>query len=331
MVKYTAGQKMRSAAVFLILLLLFPYIVSVFVNGAYGGEGSDPFRVRVRMQGGGDESEVTEVGWNDYLAGILALELPEGCGEEAAEALTVLIRTRLYRDAGTDEGAAAEEPYLTKEELTEQRGEAGRKIFESYVRAAEATDDTVLMYQDSYAWTPYHQSSSGLTRDAGEVLGTDEFPYIAVRECPLDKEADGETRKFTFSCPEIQRLCRDSLVAEESGETAVAGYSAGDFEILSRDSAEYVKEMRIGSTVCTGDQFRDALSLPSGNFTINASPENGQSVEITTTGKGHGLGMSIWTAGKMAEEGKTWEEILQFFFDGTEIRTDIPETEIFRY
>lgn len=330
--RYAAGQTMKSIAVFLTLLLLFPYIVSVFVNGADSGGEDEPFRVRVKVESADGESLADEVEWNAYLAGIMALELPEGCEEEAAKALAVLVRTHLYRDAGTDDGAVAAERFLTAEDMAErQGGEEGRKIFESYIRAAEATDDTVLMYKDVYAWTPYHQSSSGLTRDAGEVLGTDEFPYIAVRECPLDREADEEVQKFTFSCAEIQSLCRDFLVAEEDGETALKGYTAEDFEVVSRDSAEYVKEMRIGSTVCTGDQFRDALTLPSGNFTINASPDGEQSVQITTTGKGHGLGMSIWTAEKMAEEGKSCEEILGFFFEGTELRTDIPETGIFRY
>ena len=36
--------------------------------------------------------------------------------------------------------------------------------------------------------------------------------------------------------------------------------------------------------------------------------------------------MSLWTADKMAEEGKTYEEILDFFFEGTEIRRDTQET-----
>ena len=36
-------------------------------------------------------------------------------------------------------------------------------------------------------------------------------------------------------------------------------------------------------------------------------------------GNGHGLGMSQWTANEMAKEGKTYEEILQFFFEGTEL------------
>ena len=327
--KYTAGRMVRSAAVFVLMLLLFPYIVSVFVNGA--GTDEKPFRVRVRTEDGAGNETVAEAAWPEYLAGILALEMPGGCEPETAKALTVLIRTRLYRDAGSDENASVKERFLTGEELADRQGmEEARKIFETYVQAVDATDDTVLMYQDGYAWTPYFQSGSGKTRDAGEVLGTDAYPYLAVRECPADAE-EAEMQEFIFNCGEIQELCRDFLVAEESGETAGKGYSAADFEILSRDSAEYVHEMRIGNTVCTGDQFRDALSLPSAAFTITAVPDDSRSVLITTTGKGHGLGMSIRTAERMAEEGKTYEEILGYFFEGADLRKDVPENGIFRY
>ena len=41
--------------------------------------------------------------------------------------------------------------------------------------------------------------------------------------------------------------------------------------------------------------------------------------------------MSIRTAERMAEEGKTYEEILGYFFEGTELRKDMPENEIFCY
>ena len=327
--KYAAGRTVRSAAVFVLMLLLFPYIVSVFVNGA--GADEKPFHIRVRTEDGSGNETVAEVAWPEYLAGILALEMPEGCEPETAKALAVLIRTRLYRDAGSDENASVKERFLTGEELADRQGmEEARKIFETYVQAVDATDDTVLMYQDGYAWTPYFQSGSGKTRDAGEVLGTDAYPYLSVRECPADAE-EAEMQEFIFNCGEIQELCRDFLVAEESGEKAGKGYSAADFEILSRDSAEYVHEMRIGNTVCTGDQFRDALSLPSAAFTITAVPDDSRSVLITTTGKGHGLGMSIRTAERMAEEGKTHEEILGYFFEGADLRKDVPENGIFRY
>jgi stage II sporulation protein D len=80
--------------------------------------------------------------------------------------------------------------------------------------------------------------------------------------------------------------------------------------------------MKIGDTVCTGDQFRDALSLASSAFTLQ--DYNGM-LRITTVGKGHGLGMSQWTANELAKEGKSYEEILDVFFTGTKL---IEETEI---
>ena len=73
--------------------------------------------------------------------------------------------------------------------------------------------------------------------------------------------------------------------------------------------------MRIGETICTGDQFRDALKLPSSSFSFYESPHG---LKIATVGKGHGFGMSQWTAQEMAKDGKNYEEILQYFYEGTE-------------
>lgn len=95
---------------------------------------------------------------------------------------------------------------------------------------------------------------------------------------------------------------------------AEKGYNFADFEILEMDSSGYVRQMRMGDTVCTGDQFRDALSLSSSAFSFYESIKG---LKITTIGKGHGLGMSQWTANEMAKEKKNYEEILQFFFEGT--------------
>ena len=150
------------------------------------------------------------------------------------------------------------------------------------------------------------------------MLGTDEFPYIISKECPLDKAAEDEIQVHTFEYSQIQKLCRDFLEAAEDQESAEKGYSFDDFEIQSVDTAGYVQELRVGNTICTGDQFRDALSLPSSAFSFYESTKG---LKITTTGNGHGLGMSQWTANEMAKEGSTYEEILAYFFEGTEVRS----------
>ena len=75
-------------------------------------------------------------------------------------------------------------------------------------------------------------------------------------------------------------------------------------------------EDEIRETICTGDQFRDALKLPSSSFSFYESPHG---LKIATVGKGHGFGMSQWTAQEMAKDGKNYEEILQYFYEGTEL------------
>ena len=327
--RYDIEQKFKSIAAFLVILILLPYIVTVFVNGAdvKESDGGD-FYVKVRIPDTEEADGVTEMKWTDYLAGILAAEVSEDCQTETMKAQAVVIRTQIYRTLENSEDKILADSYLSREEMEDKWGaENYGKYYEKYIRAVEETDDTVVMYNDTYAWTPFHQSSNGMTRSAAEVLGSNDYPYIAVRECPLDKEAAKEIQTVTFSYVDIQKLCRDFLVAEQDGEKAAQGYAFEDFEIKAYDSAGYVSELRIGNTVCTGDQFRDALSLPSSAFSF--SEDGDDRVKITTTGKGHGMGMSIWTADQMAKEGKTYEEILAFFFEGTELRDDIQETGLF--
>ena len=315
MKRYVIEQKLKTAAAFLIILILLPYVVSVFVNG-----------VDVAAEDG-EKEDVKEVNWTEYLAGILAGEMSEDSDIEALKAQAVVIRTQIYQELSDTEDKVLTEDYLTRDEMEKRWGaDKFSSCYEKYIRAVEETDDTVLMYGDACAWTPFHQSSCGMTRSAAEVLGSEEYPYIAVRECALDKEAEEEIGAFHFTYREVQEMCRDFLVAEENTETASQGYSFADFEILSYDSAGYVSKLRIGNTECTGDQFRDALSLPSSCFSLS---EGENELIITTTGRGHGLGMSLWTARKMAEEGKSYGEILAFFYEGTELRNDMPETELF--
>lgn len=332
--RYTIEQKMKSAAAFLVIIILLPYIISVFVNGAdaAAGEGS-VFYVKVKVPDTEEADGIAEIGWTDCLAGILAKEVPEDFGEEAMKAQAVVIRTQIYRELESSGDKILTLERMTLEEMKKQWGqEKALDYYNKYIRAVEQTDDTVLMYGDGYAWTPFHQSSSGMTRSAAEVMGTEEFPYVAVRECPDDKGADNEIQVFTFSYEEIQAACRDFLVAADDGEQAEKGYTFADFEIQEYDSAGYVSRLRIGDTLCTGDQFREALGLPSSAFSFSETQEEadaGGEMKITTTGNGHGLGMSLWTAEKMDEEGMTYEEILSFFFEGTELKKDIQETELF--
>ena len=125
-----------------------------------------------------------------------------------------------------------------------------------------------------------------------------------------------DTDLYQFSYDEVKKKCRSFLEAAEGEAEAKKALKFEDFEIQEKDSAGYVSKFRIGNTVCSGDEFRDALSLASSAFSIQ---EESGGLKITTMGKGHGLGMSQWTANELAKNGQNYKEILEFFFEGTTI------------
>ena len=68
-----------------------------------------------------------------------------------------------------------------------------------------------------------------------------------------------------------------------------------------------------------GTKIEGGTLLPSAYFTLKQKKE--ESLEITGGGYGHGVGMSQNGADKMAEQGYTWEEILEYFFNQVRIET----------
>lgn len=248
-----------------------------------------------------------------YLAGILAGETDGGYEIEALKAQAVVLRTELYRTE--KEKQTILDKCLTQTQMKKKWGPKYEENLKKCQQAAQETKGIVLWYHETFAWVPFHQSSNGKTRDVQEVLGNADYPYITAKECPLDKAAEDEIQVHLIEYKEIQKRCREFLVAEEQ-KKAENGYGYEDFEIQEWDSSGYVRKMRIGETICTGDQFRDALKLPSSSFSFYESPHG---LKIATVGKGHGFGMSQWTAQEMAKDGKNYEEILQYFYEGTEL------------
>ena len=66
-----------------------------------------------------------------------------------------------------------------------------------------------------------------------------------------------------------------------------------------------------------GSIVKSTKLLPSAFFAI---AKNGESFIIEGGGYGHGIGMSQNGANEMAKVGKTYDEILQFFYPGTEVK-----------
>ena len=72
----------------------------------------------------------------------------------------------------------------------------------------------------------------------------------------------------------------------------------------------------VGGVEVTGATLRTLFGLRSTVFTV---PPDSTAVTFSVTGYGHGVGMSQYGANAMAKEGKSYEEILKWYYTGVEL------------
>ena len=291
----TIRNKIKLFFAFLIILFLLPYIISVFINGKNAVQGADS-----------DNASV-------YLAGILAGETDGGYEIEALKAQAVVLRTELYRTE--KEKQTILDKCLTQTQMKKKWGPKYEENLKNVNRQHRKQKELYCGIMRPLHGHRFINPVMERPETCRRYLGMQIIRTSQQKECPLDKAAEDEIQVHLIEYKEIQKRCREFLVAEEQ-KKAENGYGYEDFEIQEWDSSGYVRKMRIGETICTGDQFRDALKLPSSSFSFYESPHG---LKIATVGKGHGFGMSQWTAQEMAKDGKNYEEILQYFYEGTEL------------
>lgn len=286
-------QKCNQALAFLLIIVLLPCIVTVFINGpsvmTSARLGNDYVKVRVN-------GSVKEIPLDTYCIGVLAKEIPVEYQKETIKAQAVLVRTSLYKKM-TEEGKEVvfEDSFWNEKEMEKQWGSKFGENYEKLEDAWEETEGEVLTYNDKPIQAPFHYLSNGTTRDGKEALGTDEYPYLKKKDCPKDVEAEDAMQTF--------------MIDKKT------------YEIVSNDSAGYVTEIKEDGTSYTGEEFRQKYGLASSCFTLQ---DYEGKVRVTTKGEGHGIGMSQYTAEWMATEGKTYTDILTYFFEGSD-RKEVAE------
>ena len=243
---------------------------------------------------------IREISFEDYVMGVAATQIDGNSQPEALKAQMVLVRTNLKKHLEENPGELLSEAYITLEEL-EERGCA-----QAMMQATEATIGQVLTYQDKLIHAPFHAISSGTTRSGEEAFGKGEYAWLASVPSHQDVEAE------RYLDVEFLRQAQVESSIEEAYPDALAGGSlTGQLEVLERDSGDYVKQIRVGNTQMSGEKFRQLLNLNSSCFYIEEAQGG---IRITTKGLGHGLGLSQYGAESLAESGKTYVQILQYYF-----------------
>jgi len=302
-------NKWKEGAALLVLLFLFPYISAVFVVGP----GAQDYEIKepadeclVRLEG---ETGAAYVNLEEYVLGAAAGVVEPSWHEEMIKAQMILIRTNVIREIWVLEqegksvsAAVLSEKYQTPAQVQRRSGSAYKEFLGKLTEASEATAGMTLSYKGREIDGAYHYLSNGSTRGAG----TEAFGYFQPADCPEDIRAADFMLRREMELPLWQATLEDAGYDPESQVT-----------IEKRDAQGYVQQVNIGGTPMTGEAFRELFGLRSADFSFVFQEDL---VILTTKGVGHGLGMSQHTALKMAEEGKDYETILSYFFQGTELK-----------
>ena len=78
MKKEEIQRKIKFWVYFLVILILFPYVMTVFIHGADMKTkwNQDQNFVKVKQADIKGEEEIIEVPWNEYFIGVLSAEVP---------------------------------------------------------------------------------------------------------------------------------------------------------------------------------------------------------------------------------------------------------------
>ena len=285
------SEKLKTILAILVILLILPYMIT------YALQGNLLFEPEKEQSGENVETdEETEV-----LVGILAGQISMDEPIEAIRAQAVLVRTEYMRRQTSGE---EQERSLSMEEMASLWGSQNLQIY--YETAKSAVTDTageILTYEDQPIVTAFHKVSAGSTRAATRLNG-EETPYLCSVICGMDiMSPDYLTVRF-FTKKEFSEALGLSQDADVTAWTE------------ERDASGYVTSICIEDQNFTGDEVRSMLELPSPCFYIKEVEDR---MRVVVKGKGHGIGMSQYAAGKQADEGKKYEDILKYFFPGTKL------------
>lgn len=279
-----------------------------------------------------------------YLYGVVPSEMPNNWPIEALKAQAVTARTYALRSQNANRS-------LFADLCDTQMSQVYRGFNPSLINSIQAVDQTaglVLMHGGALAATFYSSSNGGITEASSNVwLGRGSIPYSTVMQDPFD--ARNTLNQHAFWTVEISKAnvpvaVNTGFVTEISSLLASQGYSGNLSDVLVREIRDIslsnpnasgrVSSARVTvllDVVRQSDRVtesiertftfersgvRRALALRSLSFTIQ---DAGDRYVFSGRGFGHGVGMSQFGAQQKAIENHTFEQILAFYFPGTQI------------
>ena len=169
-----------------------------------------------------------------------------------------------------------------------------------YTKIKNAVNDTkglIMTYNGEVIISMYFAKSNGKTEDSQYVFGSNK-KYLKSVDSPEENIVNSITINKSEFCNKLNIVC-DNIIIKD----------------ISKSQSGRINSITINDRVFKGTEVRTLLNLKSTDFEIKVN----DSIEITTKGYGHGVGMSQYGADYLARQGQTYEQILKHYYTGVEL------------
>jgi stage II sporulation protein D len=266
--------------------------------------------VEILKKDNGKLMVINHIGLDEYLYGVLYHEVSHRWPMEALKAQAIVARTFALYEARQNRN----KPYDLRSDIYSQVYGGSDSERWATTTAVNVTRGKVLTYKGGIFPTYYHATCSGGTEDASALWKIDIPPLDGV---VCDYCRDSKYYRWRSVIP----------LATVGEELRAGGYKTGDIvsvEVVSKNASGRVDKVEIKDSsgavlALSGKDFRQLLGpndLRSAKF--DACVISGKLV-LDGKGWGHGVGMCQWGVYGQAKLGKRAEEILRYYYPGTEV------------
>ncbi len=239
---------------------------------------------------------------NDYVTGVVASEMPALFNEEALKAQAVAARSfatsKIENNFLELTSGISDQVYSPNFKLKEKWNDDYNKYYNKIYNCVKSTHNKVIKRDNKILRTYYFSMSNGYTENSQTVFN--DTTFTSVKSLENENTPNYKFQK-KFSSSDLNKLLNVSNI---------------DIQNIERNETNHVKSITINNKTYTGIEFRKLLNLRSTDFTIEKQDNN---YIITTIGYGHGVGMSQYGANQMAKAGASYKEILNHYYENTEI------------
>lgn len=269
-----------------------------------------------------ETGQTESIDFETYVKGVVASEMPYNFEMEALKSQAVAARTySLSKIIRSGDGGNPNHPnapicddthcqvYRNKDDLLKIKGQEWINTGWTRIeKAVDATKDQVMYYDGKLVEQAlFHSSSGGKTENSEDVFVT-AVPYLKSVDSPYESQSPHENDVAARK------------LADFSERINVNSVTPSMVKVCTRSEGGQVETVQIGDVTMSGRDARKIFSLPSANFDVKL---DGDSLIFSSSGYGHGVGLSQWGANGMAQKGYDYKKILSHYYSGINIVPDL--------